>query len=82
MNENTKKGAIGEGESLVIGGFIQIDTEGTIQHTKKSNTNTKDEGIDYEREIDKTEFKKTYKDYISKLKKDGGKKKWVQKLSW
>lgn len=35
MNENTKKGAIGEGKSLVIGGFIQIDTEGSIQHTKK-----------------------------------------------
>ena len=73
MNENTKKGAIGEGKSLVIGGFIQIHTEGAIQHTKKSNTNTKDEGIDYEREIDKTEFPEPYKDYIAELK--GGKKK-------
>ena len=75
MNENTKKGAIGEGKSLVIGGFIQIDTEGGIQHIRASNTNTKDKGRDYEREIDKAEFSEPYKDYISKLKKDGGKKK-------
>lgn len=73
MNENSKKGAIGEGKSLVNGGLIQIHTKGGIQHTKKSNTNTKDEGIDYEREIDKNEFKGRYKDYIKSLKK-GGKK--------
>ena len=73
MNKNSQKGAIGEGISLVIGGIIQIITKGGIQHTKKSNTNTKDEGIDYEREIDKKEFKGKYKDYIKSLKK-GGKK--------
>lgn len=74
MNENSKKGAIGEGKSLVIGGLMQQDTKGGIQHTKKTNTNTKDEGIDYEREINKDECKgKSYKDYIENLKK-GGKK--------
>ena len=35
MNENSKKGAIVEGISLVIGGLIQILTKGGIQHTKK-----------------------------------------------
>lgn len=75
MNENTKKGAIGEGKSLVIGGFIQIDTKGGIQHIRAINTNTNDKGRDYEREIDKTEFEKPYKDYISELKEEGGKKK-------
>lgn len=70
MNENTKKGAIGEGKSLEIGGLMQQDTEGAIQHMRESNTNTKDGGIDYVREIDKTEFKGSYKDYVSSLKKE------------
>ena len=74
MNKNTQKGAIGEGKSLVIGGLMQQDTKGGIQHTKKTNTNTKDEGIDYEREIDKNEFKGSYKDYNKSLKKEGGNK--------
>lgn len=81
MNENSKKGAIGEGKSLEEGGLIQQDTRGGIEHTRENNTNTKDGGIDYVRKIDKNEFKESYKDYIKSLKKEG-RKKWVQKLMW
>lgn len=76
MNKNSKKGAIGEGKSTERGGLIQQDTEGAIQYIKKNNTNTNDEGEDYNLEIDKTEFKESsYKDYNSKSKEEGGKKK-------
>ena len=74
MNENSKKGAIGEGKSLEIGGLMQQYTEGAIEHTREKNTNTKDGGIDYVREIDKNEFKGSYKDYNKSLKKEGGNK--------
>lgn len=79
MNKNTQKGAIGEGKSLEEGGLIQQDTRGGIEHTRKNNTNTRDNREDWTREIDKNEFKGSYKDYNKSLKKEGG-NKWVQKL--
>ena len=53
MNENSKKGAIGEGISLVIGGLIQILTKGAIEHTRENNTNTRDSGKDYIKSLKK-----------------------------
>lgn len=70
MNENSKKGAIGEGISLEIGGLMQQDTEGAIEHIRENNTNTRDSGIDYVREIDKNKLGKSYKNYNLDLKKE------------
>ena len=74
MNENSKKGAIGEAKSIIKGGLIQLLTQGAYQIIRKNNTNTKDDGIDTIGEIDKDEFKEKYKDCIKSLKKEGGKK--------
>ena len=78
MNENSKKGSILEGKSLEEGGLIQQYTKGGIQHMRKNNTNTKDDGEDWVRERDKDECPKSYKELNKELKK--GVKKWVQKL--
>lgn len=64
------KGSILEGKSLEIGGLMQQDTEGKIEHLRKKPTNCPDGGIDYERVI-KGDF--DYKSYNNELKKKGEK---------
>lgn len=63
------KGSILEGKSLEIGGLIQQDTEGDIEHIRKNETNKPDDGVDYER-IVKNGI--DYNKYIMELKKRGG----------
>ena len=63
------KGSILEGKSLEIGGLIQQDTEGDIEHIRRNETNKPDDGIDYERII-KNGI--DYKKYIENLKKKEG----------
>lgn len=60
------KGSILEGKSLEIGGLIQQDTSGDIEHLRKKTTNQQDDGIDYERVVkpDADYFK-----YMRELKK-------------
>ena len=60
------KGSILEGKSLEIGGLIQQDTEGDIEHIRKNETNKPDDGVDYERIVKKG---MDYKKYIIDLKK-------------
>ncbi len=43
------KGSILEGKSLEIGGLMQQDTSGDIEHLRKKTTNQQDDGVDYER---------------------------------
>lgn len=61
------KGSVLEGKSLVIGGLIQQDTEGKVEHIRKNTTNVPDSGVDYER-IVKDDFE--YFEYIKELKND------------
>jgi len=42
-------GSILEGKSLEIGGLMQQDTGGDIEHLRKKTTNQQDDGVDYER---------------------------------
>ncbi len=60
------KGSILEGKSLEIGGLIQQDTGGDVEHLRKLTTNQQDQGVDYERVVKPT-F--NYFEYIRKAKK-------------
>lgn len=60
------KGSILEGQSLEIGGLIQQDTEGKVEHLRKRTTNQQDQGVDYER-IVAPDY--DYFEYVRKLKK-------------
>lgn len=62
-------GSILEGKSLEIGGLMQQDTSGRIEHLRKKTTNQQDDGIDYERILDKDI---NYFDYLRTLKNEGG----------
>jgi hypothetical protein len=60
------KGSILEGKSLEIGGLIQQDTGGDVEHLRKLTTNQQDQGVDYERVVKPTV---DYFEYIRKAKK-------------
>lgn len=60
------KGSILEGKSLEIGGLIQQDTGGDVEHLRKLTTNQQDQGVDYERVVKSTV---DYFEYIRKAKK-------------
>lgn len=45
------KGSILEGQSLEVGGLMQQDTGGDIEHLRKKRTNQQDDGVDYERVV-------------------------------
>lgn len=60
------KGSILEGKSLEIGGLMQQDTGGDIEHLRKKTTNQQDDGIDYERVV-KPDI--DYFKYVRDLKK-------------
>ena len=59
-------GSILEGLSAEIGGLMQQDTKGGIEHLRKRTTNQQDEGVDYEREVDPHLH---YFEYVENLKK-------------
>lgn len=59
-------GSILEGQSLEIGGLMQQDTGGDIEHLRKKTTNQQDDGIDYERIVKPN---KDYFKYMRELKK-------------
>ncbi|WP_322044702.1 hypothetical protein [Paraburkholderia sp. J67] len=61
------KGSILEGKSLEIGGLMQQDTSGDIEHLRKKTTNQQDDGVDYERII-KSNI--DYFEYLRKLKEN------------
>ncbi len=61
------KGSILEGKSLEIGGLIQQDTAGEVEHTRNKTTNQQDEGVDYKRVV-KDGF--DYFAYIRKIKNE------------
>lgn len=54
-----------EGLTTEIGGLMEQDTNGDIQHIRKTITNEPDGGIDYIRSVSKNA---DYFDYIRKLK--------------
>ncbi len=59
-----------EGLTTEIGGLMEQDTNGEIQHLRKTITNEPDGGIDYIRSVDnKTE----YFEYVRRLKTNGKK---------
>lgn len=64
-------GSILEGQSLEIGGLMQQDTGGDVEHLRKKTTNQQDDGVDYERVV---KPEKNYFEYMRKLKegKDNG----------
>ena len=64
---NENKGSILEGKSLEIGGLIQQDTGGDIEHIRNKTTNQQDEGVDYKRVV-KDGVK--YFEYIRKIKNE------------
>ncbi|QXC35584.1 hypothetical protein [Aeromonas sp. FDAARGOS 1407] len=59
-------GSILEGQSLEIGGLMQQDTGGDIEHLRKKTTNQQDDGIDYERIVKPNH---DYFKYMRELKK-------------
>ncbi len=59
------KGSILEGKSLEVGGLMQQDTGGDIEHLRKKTTNQQDDGVDYERVIKQN---MNYFDYLRKAK--------------
>ncbi|EGR2715003.1 hypothetical protein DUG80_24385 [Vibrio parahaemolyticus] len=59
-------GSILEGQSLEIGGLMQQDTGGDIEHLRKKTTNQQDDGIDYERIVKPSN---DYFKYMRELKK-------------
>ncbi|WP_033904872.1 hypothetical protein [Vibrio parahaemolyticus] len=60
------KGSILEGKSLEIGGLMQQDTSGDIEHLRKKTTNQQDDGVDYERVVNPNT---NYFEYMCNLKK-------------
>ncbi|WP_320034371.1 hypothetical protein [Halarcobacter sp.] len=54
-----------EGKSLEVGGLMQQDTGGDIEHLRKKTTNQQDDGVDYERVIKQN---MNYFDYLRKAK--------------
>ena len=62
---NENKGSILEGKSLEIGGLIQQDTGGEVEHIRNKTTNQQDNGVDYKR-IVKDDF--DYFKYIREIK--------------
>ncbi|MCR9889892.1 hypothetical protein, partial [Vibrio parahaemolyticus] len=60
------KGSILEGKSLEIGGLMQQDTSGDIEHLRKKTTNQQDDGVDYERVVNPNT---NYFEYMRNLKK-------------
>ncbi len=66
------KGSILEGKSLEIGGLIQQDTAGEVEHIRNKTTNQQDEGVDYKR-IVQDNF--DYFEYIRKIKNEETKDK-------
>lgn len=60
-------GSILEGKSLEIGGLMQQDTSGDIEHLRKKTTNQQDDGIDYERIVKPN---MNYFEYLRDLKKE------------
>jgi len=69
---NENKGSILEGKSLEIGGLMQQDTGGDIEHLRNKTTNQQDEGVDYKRVI-KEDF--NYFEYLRKLKEENKEEK-------
>ena len=68
MKKNDEnKGSILEGKSLEIGGLIQQDTAGEVEHIRNKTTNQQDEGVDYKR-IVKVDF--DYFEYIRNIKNE------------
>jgi len=61
------KGSILEGKSLEIGGLIQQDTAGKVEHIRNKTTNQQDEGVDYKRKV-ANDF--NYFEYIRKIKNE------------
>lgn len=61
------KGSALEGKSLEIGGLIQQDTDGEVEHTRTGTTTQADGGIDSIRHV-KDGF--NYFGYIENLKKE------------
>ena len=64
--EIENKGSILEGLSTEIGGLMQQATKGKVEHLRKRTTNQQDEGVDYEREVDKNFH---YFEFLENLKK-------------
>ncbi|WP_440299621.1 hypothetical protein [Huintestinicola butyrica] len=66
----SNNGSMLEGLTTEIGGLMEQDTNGEIQHLRKTITNEPDGGIDYIRSVDnKTE----YFEYVRRLKTNGKK---------
>lgn len=64
-----KRGPNLEGKSLEEGGLIQQDTDGAVEHVRKTTTYESDSGYDWERRVDEG-F--SYARYMLGLKKKKG----------
>lgn len=63
-------GSMLEGLTTEIGGLMEQDTNGDIQHIRKTITNEPDGGIDYFRSVNNSI---DYLKYVMELKKNGQK---------
>lgn len=62
--ENKNNGSMLEGLTSELGGLMEQDTNGDIQHIRKTTTNEPDGGIDYIRSVANI----NYFDYLRKCK--------------
>lgn len=66
-NREKNNGSQLEGLTTEIGGLMEQDTNGKIQHIRKNITNEPDGGIDYIRSVEK---RMDYFEYMKELKGD------------
>lgn len=69
MEKEKNTGSMLEGLTSEIGGLMEQDTNGDVQHIRKTTTNEPDGGIDFVRSIS-NDF--DYFDYIRKCKRRDG----------
>lgn len=66
MQKGKNNGSMLEGLTTELGGLMEQDTNGKVQHIRKTITNEPDGGIDYFRSVN-SEF--NYFEYIKKCKR-------------
>lgn len=67
MGKESNNGSMLEGLTTELGGLMEQDTNGKVQHTGKQQLNEPDGGIDFVRSVS---FDFDYFEYINKCKED------------
>ena len=67
MGKESNNGSMLEGLTTDLGGLMEQDTNGKVQHIRKTTTNEPDGGIDFVRSVS---FDFDYFEYINKCKED------------